>query len=153
MVDQLFFSDVKEGGILQKNTSEAIKEALLGFTGKRVFIKIGVSRKIRSLDQNKYYWGVVIECCKQGVKELWGENITKEECHQLLKTHCHYHEKISELTDNNIRIPLDTHDLTTTGFMEYIEKCCKFIGEIFGITVPEPNSQGDIMFEGNKLII
>ena|SRR3990167_689339 len=146
MREQTFFTDVLHDGKIQANISFQIKEALKPMEGKRIFLKIGIARKIRSLNQNKYYWAIIVEYCRQGIMEQWGENITKDQAHNLLKQNCNFIKKINEESDGNFKIPIPTHILTTTEFCEYTERCRKFIGEFFGITIPNPDSQEEISY-------
>ena len=133
-------------GKIQANVSLQIKEALKPLEGKRIFFKMGIARKIRSLDQNKYYWAAIIPITQQSIKEQWGEFIDKQQAHEFLKTYNNSIEKITEESDGNIRIPKSTHDMTTTAFMEYIEKCSQFLYNNFNAIVPPPNSQAEIAY-------
>jgi len=147
MKEKTFFTDVKPDGKIQTNISGQLRDAIKEFVGKRIYIKLGVSRKIRSLSQSQYYWGVVVEFCREGVLDAWGESIGKDEAHNLLKIHANYNEKVNELTSESIRIPMPTHNLTTLQFEEFQERCRQFIFNMFNITVPLPNEQGDLDFK------
>lgn len=145
MREEVFYTDIKNSRA-QTNLAEKIKEALKEFEGRRIYVKIGVARKIRSLSENNYYWGVVIEYTRQGVEDLWGESVSKEQAHFILTSNCNFVEKISEATDEHIKVPKPTHNLTTIEFETYIERCRKFCGEMFGIEIPPPNSSMEMSF-------
>lgn len=149
---QEFFSDVSEDGRLSKRAYTAIQNALLELIGKRVVISISVKRKVRSLNQNRYYWGVVILELKQAIWDEWQQDVGKDECHEILKRECNYEELANRETgeivlDKNgksLRIPKPTSGLTTTEFEEYQDRCRKFIFEYFNRQCPLPNEQKEM---------
>ena len=151
-MEQIIFTDVFPDGKIQPNASLKIKEAVKSFQGKRIYFKIGIARKIRSLNQNKYYFGCIIPIAQEAIKEQWGEIIDKQQAHSFLKIYCNAVDKITEESDGNIRIPKPTHDYTTVQFMEYIERCSQFLFANFNVTIPPPNSQADIIFNEVKSI-
>jgi hypothetical protein len=150
MNEIVFFTDVKPDGKIQNNVSQQMREAMPQFEGKRIYIKIGIAKKIRSLSANAFYWKIVIECTIQGVKDLWGETISKDQAHLLLGQNCNFEEKLFEISDGNVRIPKETHNMSSSQFGEYTERCLKFIAENFNITVPEPGSQAEVPFNENN---
>lgn len=89
-------------------------------------------KKIRSLEQNKYYWGVVVLM----IAEQMGED--KETVHEILKNKF-----------NPIRVVLpdqtiseyggETKKLDTKQFGEYISLIKRWSFEFMEITIPEPN--------------
>lgn len=98
--------------------------------GDHVFVTIEkiTREKQRSLDQNAYYWGVV-------VKILAGETgYTKDEMHEALK--------VKFLTYENVKgIPtvLSTADLNTKQFEVYLEMVRRWAAMDLGVVIPEPN--------------
>jgi hypothetical protein len=145
MKEETVFTSVSPDGKINEGVRDRINKALVSFAGKRIYFKLGIARKIRSLDQNSYYHGVVVACLVQGVLEQWGEKITSEQAHEMLKTNCNANGKIDELTSKQVRIPMPTHSLSTIEFEEYQDRCRVFIAEMFGIDVPAPNSQLEII--------
>jgi hypothetical protein len=98
--------------------------------GTHVFVTVEkiTREKQRSLDQNAYYWGVV-------VKILAGETgYTKDEMHEALK--------VKFLTYENVKgIPtvLSTANLNTKQFEVYLEMVRRWAAMDLGIVIPEPN--------------
>lgn len=131
-------------GMLQANVEREFREGLKDFEGERVLLRLSKKRKNRSLEQNRYYFGVVCECFQIGAKETWGEEISKEEAHENLKKECNYKELVSEDSGEIFRLVKTTSNLNTLGFEEYLERCRKFIYTWFNITVPMPNEQLEI---------
>ena len=91
--------------------------------------------KDRSLNQNRYYFGVVLKILSE---ELW---YTSEECHEVFKDRLltkTYHP------NKNKRIKLkrvvSTADLTTIEFEAYLTKIKAFALQKLWILIPDPNN-------------
>ena len=84
-----------------------------------------LKKKVRSLDQNAYYWGVVIELMSDET------GFTTEEMHEALK------QKFLMIEKNGMKFPRSTSSLTTGEFSEYVEKCKMFAAEWLGIFIPD----------------
>lgn len=106
-----------------------------------VFTRKGNSR---SGNQNRYYWGVIVESFRHGAKEEWGEFLSKQDAHETLKANCLFQEKVNETTGEIIRIIGSTTENDTWDQEEYHDKCRNLIQEFFGITVPLPGEQMEI---------
>lgn len=143
MKDEQFFSNIINGKLSKKVTQE-IADLLAVFEGQRICIKIGKVRKERSSNQNRYYWGIVVNEFRNGAKDMWGEDLGSDEAHEYLKIHCNYKELINYNTSEVIKMPQTTTDLNTLQFEEYLERCRKLIYEYFGIIVALPNEQKEI---------
>ncbi len=137
----MYISKVSDTGLLQKNVTKQIQAYLKAMSGQTVIIEISKKRKQRSQNQNKYYWGVVIQFFKDGALDMWGEHLDSEQCHEYLKMHCNYKEFINEATGVMFKIPQSTTDANTLQFEVYLERCRKLIYEYFNIVVPLPNEQ------------
>lgn len=114
------------------------KEAA-AFAGKEIEVTIRRKRKHRSDPQNRYYWGVVVEMIRMGIKQL-GDDVDSESVHEFLKLRfLPVREKIDENTGEVIyRLPASTASLSTVEFLEYVEKCCQFAAEYLGVNIPLP---------------
>ena len=134
------YGNIKDGK-LSIGFRERFIASLSSLANGRVKITIERVYRRRSLNQNAYYWGVVVQCFLDGVKEEWGEVHSAEWAHDQLKRHCNYTEKAVKKTGELIRLPQETKGLTTVEFAEYEERCCALIAEWFGIAVPQPNEQ------------
>lgn len=94
--------------------------------------------RTRSLQANKFYWGVVIKHVQAGLLEAWGEHLTPDETHGYLK------EKFMRkpvVDRNSGEIKGYTHATTVVGsdlFSQYLEKVLKHAGEDLGISIPSP---------------
>lgn len=81
----------------------------------------------RSLNQNRYYWGVVVDLFAQNT------GYTKEESHQELAGMFLAYEAHGK------RFARSTTTLNTLEFEQYTEKCRIWMQENLGIHVPLPN--------------
>lgn len=142
---EFFFTEVVKGTPAPSSVSKFM-EAMKSFEG-RLKVTVEKKRNNRSLNQNAYYWGCVVQFYVQGIAEMWGEKIGSEQAHEDLKRECNWIEKVKEETGEVRRFVLSTTELTTTEFEEYLERCRRFLHEYFGITVPLPNEQADFHFE------
>jgi len=95
--------------------------------GKEVDVIVKKHRKIRSNNQNAFYWGV---CIKILSEEL---GYTEDEMHNALK--------MLFLQDNLRKIPTlrSTTTLSTVEFEEYIEKIRQWAAQELSCIIPLPN--------------
>lgn len=108
--------------------------------------------KRRSLNQNSYYWAVVIPAIQQGIKEL-GERLTLNETenwlidflsatdksftHEFLKHKFIESQTINESTGEIIKVKQSTRTLNKDNFSEYLERVIQFANETLEIEIPE----------------
>ena len=98
-------------------------------------------KQIRSIPQNRFYRGPVIEAYCAGYKNATGENITEEEAHALLgERFLKSTKRIVNTTtgEEEVRSYVrSTASLSKEEFSEYLEHCIQFIAEWFGEYIPE----------------
>jgi hypothetical protein len=102
-----------------------------------VEVVVQKQRSRRSLNQNAYYWGVVVKILSD---EL---GYAPEEVHELLKQKfnwkdvalTNYLDDVSE----EIRIGASTADLSKIDFMAYIDKIQRWAAEFLNVVIPDPN--------------
>ncbi len=92
----------------------------------------------RSDRQNRYYWpcfvGSLYDFCI-----AQGDNITREEIHELFKFKFLCKRLINKSTGELMGPQISsTTELTTVEFNEYLDKCAQFLAEM-GIVVPDPS--------------
>lgn len=93
----------------------------------------------RSLQQNNYYFGVIVELIRLAINESNGENFTKEDIHEFLKERFLEGKEIHAATGELLNIRKSTTDNTTTKQEEYHEQCRQFAAEYLNIEIPLPN--------------
>ena len=100
-------------------------------------LKVDMVFSNRSSQQNKYYWGVIVPACKQGLEEQ-GTDACLQEAHNTLKAECNYQELVNEQSGEILKVVKSTANRNTKEFLEYVEKCRRFIREWFNIETPDP---------------
>lgn len=94
----------------------------------------------RSTQQNRYYWGVVVQEIRLRLKDL-GHRLNAEEIHIFLKQKflpLHIHDEIGTILAT---IPGSTAGLNKTQFSDYIEQIRQWAAEVLEIQVPDANSK------------
>jgi len=106
--------------------------------GKDICITVERKRKKRSLNQNAYYFGVVIPLIRKLLEE-YGNEVDEEETHSFLKEH------IGKLTASvvgksgrRVAITKSSASLSTAEFEEYILKITAWAATE-GVVIPQPN--------------
>lgn len=90
-------------------------------------VKIVPAQDKRTIPQNKYYWGCVIDYMKDYIGE-----ISSLAVHDLLKT------KFIPLVKFEDDIKLSTRDMTKTELWEYIEEIRSWALKELNLFIPEP---------------
>ena len=111
---------------------------------KEVVVRVVLSGKIRSNEQNRYYHGVVVPLIQSAMVETTGEVLTREEVHQFLKMQCNWREHVNASTGVCLKVPHTTTDLSTVEFEDYMERCRMFAAEYLDTVIPLPNEQLEI---------
>ena len=135
-----------EGGKLKQNLAK-INAEIRKHEGKFIEITIKRKQKCRSIPENKYYFGVVVQIWKDLIYDEWGEHWSSVQTHEFLKSHCNFKEMPNTATGEIIKIPLSTADLKTFEFEEYLEKCRRLAFDFFNVQIPLPNEQTTLNFE------
>jgi hypothetical protein len=97
-------------------------------------IEIHKSKKIRSLPQNKYYWGVVVK--------ILGSHIgyTSDEMHQILAS------KFLSYRKMNGEFVKSTTKLNTLEFENYLDNCRQWASGEMQVHIPLPNEITEEMY-------
>lgn len=96
-------------------------------------VYISLERETRSINLNKYYFGVVIKL----ICDYTGED--HETVHLFFKKRFLPIFFRDRYRREEVIYGGGTSYLTNKQFQEYIEKCCSFATEFFGIYIPKPN--------------
>ena len=99
---------------------------LLNLEDKHVDLSVKLPSKDRSNNQNRYYWGIVVDIIG---KEL---GYTADETHEALK--------MKFLLDRRGKIPTvrSTTVLTTKEFEDYLEDVRMWASKFLNISIPNP---------------
>ena len=132
-----YYGRVEQDGTL-KLPGWKIRKEVREFAGKEIEVTIRRKRKHRSDPQNRYYWGVVVEMIRAGMKDM-GDELTPDQVHEFLKWRFLRVQKIDETTGELLyEYAGSTTKLGTVEFSEYVEKCCQFAAEYLGVSIPLP---------------
>ena len=93
-------------------------------------------RKNRSLDQNNYYWGVVLPTIQYVIQESRGEHYSTEDLHEWFRDKFLPHRVITIKGETKAVQP-STSKLTIKEFSDYLESIIQFAAES-GIVIPDP---------------
>lgn len=135
----IFHSNVSEGGELQKNIRQLIKDCLPSFKKKRVEIIIRKLSSKRSEQQNKYYWACVVNEQIDCFKERWGEVYSQSQVHEWNKANIFCTEKVDEATGEIFKMPDSSTKETKSSWEEKMEMCRQFFWLKFEWKIPLPN--------------
>ena len=152
-------------GYFDEREPDKLRLALLKLEGFECKLTIEKLYDTRSVNQNRYYFGVIVDLFIKGWMEVTGEVITPDQAHEMLKYHCNPTElqiiekkvaklfakgkgnrifvvrKIVKKEMKRIRTSGSTTQLSTLEFEQYQERCRGFISEYLGIVVPLPNEE------------
>ena len=128
-----FRSKIKDGKLILFNR-KLFDNYLLNLEDKHVDLSVKLPSKDRSNNQNRYYWGIVVDIIG---KEL---GYTADETHEALK--------MKFLLDRRGKIPTvrSTTVLSTKEFEDYLEDIKRWAAEFLNVVLPDPNPQE----EGNE---
>lgn len=102
---------------------------LSGLNGKKIELILRRARSQRSLQQNRFYWGVVVEI----LADAFG--YTPEEMHEALKFKFLriHNEKGQDLDSVKSTTKLDTKEFT-----DYVDTILRWAVTEYGIYIPDP---------------
>lgn len=129
---------ITDEGKLTIHNRIAVEEWAMQNPGRNVLIKFEKRGSKRSLPQNRYYHGVVVQMVMMGLREL-GYCLSHDETHFFLK------QKFNpvQLAGNGgllIEVPGTTTQLNKIEFSEYIERIAQFAAEYLNVEIPPANA-------------
>ncbi len=113
------------------------------FEGHQVIIKVERYKATRSIQQNRYYFGVVVGLIRERLREL-GHDVSIDDTHQFLRGRFNGKELIDESSGEVIKVGQSTSHLNKSEFMEYMERIKRFASESLDLYIPDPNEQLEI---------
>lgn len=112
-----------------QDEGELFKKHLRSLDGKWIWLTVERFSKQRSLNQNRYYWGVVINILKDEI------GYTKNEMHDALRRHFLTVEEEGKI----LPTVKSTTELDTMGFEEYLQEVREWADTEMDIVIPLPN--------------
>lgn len=133
-----FFIHISDGQIINKSV---IRKAFAGLKNGRHQVTIE-SKNNRSIQQNRYYHGVVVPIVKDGLRDAgFGEVKSSADAHEILKYLFLKKRIVNEETGEVIELLGTTTILTTIEFNEFVDEIIRWASEYLGIQIPLPNEQ------------
>ena len=126
----IFRGTVLSGELAIEN-KEMFKKYLLALEGKEVEVVIRKPKRYRTLNQNAYYWSVVVAMVAQEM------GVYPEDAHEFLKGM--FLKKGVEVKGKRYTIKGSTVNLSTQGFEDYMNSCRTWAGTELHLNVPLPN--------------
>jgi len=123
------FTGIIEKGTLTLDNPQRYLVQLSALNGKKIELILRKRRSQRSLQQNSYYWGVVIEI----LSKHFGYD--PEEMHEALKFHF---LKISSDKSPDLVSVKSTTRLSTDEFNEYVNRVVRWAAQEYGVFIPDP---------------
>lgn len=126
------------GGHLSDGAELEFLSTLAGHEGKDVEVRIGRKRKKRSLNQNSYYWAVVIPAIRRMLEE-YGNEVDDEETHSFLKEHVgKLTGSVVDSVGRRLAVSKSSASLTTAEFEAYLLRVTAWAAQE-GVIIPSPN--------------
>lgn len=141
------FGFVRDGVMKIINRDDFVKSVKALFPSGQFEVIVRKKRKHRSLQQNNYYWGVVVPLVRDGLKDSGIMIVTTEITHEFLKMKFLERIKIYDNSGEVTEIPGSTKDLTTSEMMDYIATIQIWGADFLNVNIPDPNEQIKIEFE------
>lgn len=123
---------VDEQGQLRPADVVAWRSYLARQRGRDVWVTVVRQQHPRSMSQNSYYWGVVVDSIAAHIGE------SSEETHALLKEKFLPRRSVELLDGKRLEMPPSTRQLTVEGFAAYVDHIKAWAAQWLGLYIPEP---------------
>lgn len=131
-LNRITFLGKIENGILTMRNRASMELEIKKYDDCEVTIKIESLKNKRTINQNSYYWGVVLDT----IAESTGH--TQEELHEVFKK-MFLPKKFLLINKKEIQLDGTTTALSTDEFGKYIDRIIAEAGQM-GIAIPEAQS-------------
>jgi len=121
-------------GQLMLSDPAAWRAAIARQEGRQVWVTVVRQQHARTMQANRYYWGVVVETVAAYIGE------TREDAHALLKAH-HLPQRSIETLEGKVidGVPPTTRNLSVEEFSAYVERIKVWAATFLGLHIPEAN--------------
>lgn len=140
-----YYGKVNGGSMKIYRRNDFLKD-IEQFEGMDVVLTVEKKKKGRSLEQNAYYWGIVVPMVREGLREAGWEIGTNSEAHELMKRMFLKQEVVNKETGETMETTGSTTKCSTVDMMEYFADIQKWASEFLGLYIPDPNEQVSIEF-------
>lgn len=139
----LLYGTIDQDGILNIQNRNRLKQWCWDNPNKDIRIRFDRKGSKRSLNQNAYYWGIVIREITIRLHELGHQEIEDETVHEMMKTKFNNEALVNSTTGEYIEIPKTTADLTKAEFADYVDRIRQWASEFLSINIEDPKP-GDL---------
>lgn len=121
------------------NNPQQLRYYLSSFEGKEIVLTVKEFKKTRSLEQNAYYWCVVVDLI--GKHQGYMPNEYEERVHMVLRSMFlgKYVEIKTKEGVEKIRVAKSTTKLNTKEFEEYLSNIRQWASEYLNLYIPLPD--------------
>lgn len=123
---------IQSGKIVLNTRHEFDTYVSMNFEGKDVWVMVGEIKRQRSINQNNYYWGVIIAIASDEM------GCTPAETHHILGNEFLRYEKVLSNGKKKTMIR-STSDLNTAEAEDYYTQCRQYMSRDFNCYIPLPN--------------
>ena len=120
----ILYGKVRDGKI-KLDAPQSYLVEISRLEGQRIELTIRRERHVRSLSQNKYYWGVIIEILSNNF------GYDKEEMHEALKF-----KFLKKHEDTDLVTVGSTAKLSKAEFTEYIDEIIRWSSSEYQVVIP-----------------
>lgn len=147
-LDKYIFKGHIEQGVIHPLAPRTYKQALEALEGRNVWITLEPLFGDRTVQQNKYYWGVVIAEIIR-----WKSGYTAVQMHETLKDMFLAQEDLTmaPYKGRYFHKQVSTRTLSTVEFMNYLDQIILWASEEEHIEIPTPRQYG-LDLQENDLI-
>jgi hypothetical protein len=133
----------KQEGVLKGN--RPLYEALQSLNDGRWIVTIAKAKKQRSLNQNAFYHGIVLNEVKDGLINMGFERhmLDHETIHEMLKAKF-LKKDVANEEGQFITIIQSTASLSTVEFNDFIAEIQQWAAEFLGVVINDPGQQKEI---------
>lgn len=111
--------------------------------GERLKIIIEKQYSKRSNQQNRYYYGVVLDVLLHEVNEQ-GNEMTKAELHEELLSRFAPKKQVKNSAGEYFEIPMRSHELNKSQMADFTSEIMRWAAEFWAVNIPEPGEQTEI---------
>ena len=121
------FEGEVHGGQLKVANPDRLRKWLSGLEGSKVSITIKKFTRRRSVSQNAYYWGIIIEILRDHI------GYDPDQMHEALKW------KFLQIRHSKLPSVRSTASMSTVEFSTYIDDIKMWAASELEIMIPDPN--------------
>ena len=135
---------IDQDGAMTIHNKPALSEWARQNPGRNILVKFERRGSKRSLPQNRYYHGVVVQSVMLGLREI-GYSLSHDETHFFLKQKFNP-VQIPNKEGEAIELPGSTTQMNKTDFGEYIDRIAQWAAEYLSVVIPPANSDLKMQF-------